>query len=136
MRAQVDVVRDGDPGRRFREWNLFLVHVSPGLRAVQALLGIVVASAGLFMLVFPGPGLVALAFGFAFVGGQSRLGALALDWVEFRSRHRWRRLRAWWSRQHRVTHLAAVLGTIVAVVAIGWVAWFYVWPHLERWLWR
>lgn len=57
----------------------------------RLLVGIVLIAAGIAMLFLPGPGLIALLFGFGLVGGQSKTVARALDRVEPAMRHagRW-----------------------------------------------
>jgi len=80
--------REAVPGQRFIEYHGRATH-SPVLSIV---FGSILIVAGLVMLVAPGPGLLALALGFASLASGSRWFAERLDRAELRVRA-WRHRR-------------------------------------------
>ena len=84
--------RDAPPGTRFRRHHERVQHKSVAARAVYVVIGIVLVAAGIVMLFIPGPGILAMLFGIALIGGVSARIAERMDHAESRTR-------AWWARR-------------------------------------
>src|SRR5262245_42607285 len=65
-------------------------------RAVTIVIGLALIAAGAIMLVIPGPGLLANAFGCALIAQEFRWAAVALDWIEVTLRKAARRASRFW----------------------------------------
>lgn len=80
--------RNDTPGERFEHHHDRMQKTGSRAGAVARLLaGIVLVTTGIVMLFIPGPGLIALLFGFGLLGGQSKMMARGLDRVEPVMRH-------------------------------------------------
>ena len=85
--------RDAPPGTRFQRHHERVQHESLAARAAHVVIGLLLVAAGIVMLFIPGPGILAILFGLALIGGVSGGIAERMDRAETRTR-------AWWSR-HR-----------------------------------
>ncbi len=118
--------RNDPPGERFEHHHDRMKKTGSRAGAVARLLaGIVLIAAGIAMLFIPGPGLIALLFGFGLISGQSKTLARGLDRVEpairrtgKRAVHTFKQL----STPARITlvALAALLGAGAAYLAWRW----------------
>jgi len=84
--------RDAAPGTRFLRHHDRVQHESRAARAAHVVIGLVLVAAGVVMLFIPGPGILAILFGLALIGGVSRTIAERMDRAETRTR-------AWWARR-------------------------------------
>ena len=85
--------RDAAPGHRFRAHYEHVQQESRAARAAHVVIGVLLIAAGLVMLFIPGPGILAILFGLAMIGGISRRVAARMD-------HSETRVRTWWARRH------------------------------------
>ncbi|HEU0035474.1 MAG TPA: PGPGW domain-containing protein [Kofleriaceae bacterium] len=111
--------RDDEPGQRF--CNHFQRMRQQGSRAgriVRISLGLVLMTAGVVMLVAPGPGLLGILFGLGLLGGESEKIASTMDRVEPSAREHGDAYKQWWKQQTRVVQVFLGLA-VVAVLAIG-----------------
>lgn len=70
------------PGERFENHAERMKEEAPRRRVLHTAVGGVAIAAGTVMLVVPGPGGLAIAFGFALIAGNSKPLARKLDGVE------------------------------------------------------
>ena len=82
------MLRNAEPGKRFQEYNR---HHQAGRRSqvskvLSVVVGVVIVAVGLVALPAPGPGMLVIAIGAAFIARESRVVAKALDWLELRIR--------------------------------------------------
>lgn len=90
--------RDAAPGTRFQRHHERVQHESLAARVAYVAIGLVLVAAGVVMLFIPGPGILAILFGLALIGGVSGAIAERMDRAETRTR-------AWWARR-RARHRA------------------------------
>ena len=93
-------IREGKPGRRFRD-HYETMHRGgphPVRRVLVLVLGVAVTAAGVFLLPAPGPGTLVLVFGVGLIGQESVHAARLLDWLELRLRKLYKWARAVWKR--------------------------------------
>ena len=78
----------GLPGRRFQqEFRLRQrFHSGAARKALFITAGILLAAAGVFLLFFPGPGIITLLIGAVLIAQQSSWAARAFDRIEIRLR--------------------------------------------------
>lgn len=86
--------RDAPPGTRFRRHHERVQHESVAARAAYVVIGLVLVAAGIVMLFVPGPGILAILFGLALIGGVSGRIADRMDRTETRTRIWWANRRA------------------------------------------
>jgi hypothetical protein len=88
------------PGRRFIDRYLRRRQKKSSAygRFISIALGIVMLTAGLIMLVVPGPGIVSTLLGLGVLAEQSQLMARAMDWLDLRSRRVAKWLRGFWQQ--------------------------------------
>ncbi len=84
--------RDAPPGQRFRAHYEHVQRESRAARAAHIVIGVLLIAAGIVMLFIPGPGILAILFGLAMIGGISRRIAERMD-------HGETRVRGWWARR-------------------------------------
>lgn len=135
LRTDLRLLRDDEPGQRFvRRYDRHRGSSRAG-RITRAILGFILAVAGVLMLVLPGPAIVVIPLGLAMVGGEVEFGARFLDRAELWLRRHGRTLRERWHRSRHKT-LIAVIGAIVALAAIGAAGWLTWELTLRDWLTR
>ncbi len=89
----------------------------------RLLAGIVLIAAGIAMLFIPGPGLIALLFGFGLVGGQSKTIARGLDRVEPVMRHVGRRAVRAFKQLSTPARIAVVAIATLLCAGAAYLAW-------------
>lgn len=87
------------------------------------LAGIVLIAAGIVMLFIPGPGLIALLFGFGLVGGQSKTIARGLDRVEPPLRRTGKRAVRAFKRLSTPARIALVAFATLLAAGAAYLAW-------------
>ena len=121
LRASVDGLRGGTPGRRF--WDAYHQEDRCGGSVVRsvgaAVVGVLCVVAGLLMLVIPGPGVATLLLGLWILSSNFLSVARLLDKFELwlkRSRLA-RNIRRSWSRSSQLTRaLVRLLGLVPCLV--------------------
>lgn len=112
-------------GQRFRDYyeRRHQSHQSAWRKALFIGGGLLIMAAGVFMMVAPGPGLLAIFVGAALIAQQSLLAARTLDWLELRLRE----LTAWsltlWRRLPRMVKILLVVLVVVLVGALAFSAY-------------
>lgn len=112
-------IREGKPGRRFRD-HYETMHRGgphPVRRVLVLVLGVAVTAAGVFLLPAPGPGTLVLVFGVGLIGQESVHAARLLDWLELRLRKLYKWARAVWKRLPLPAKVAVVV--VKLAIAIG-----------------
>ncbi|MCW2962257.1 MAG: hypothetical protein JWM25_1092 [Thermoleophilia bacterium] len=131
IRAELDLLRDDEPGRRF-ESGFDRTHVrNQALRLTLVTVGVLFMATAMATFWLPGPNFVLVLAGLALVGGQSRFVARALDRVEVAAR-RWHR--DVWEPYERKSAVLTVFGLVLAILValIAWYAWQRGWiPFLD-----
>lgn len=115
LRASMHHLREAPHGRRFRTH--FDHHGTPALhrRFVLSVIGGVIAAIGVAMLVLPGPGVVVILLGLAFLGRAFRVFAALLDWLERHLGRLWR----WISSKGPMGRVITILFLVSGAVAAG-----------------
>ena len=82
LRAEFRLIAEAKTGVRFVEHHER--HRKKGIvsRAIAMALGCALIVAGILMVVLPGPGFIAILVGMGFIGGELRIVARLLDWIE------------------------------------------------------
>jgi uncharacterized RDD family membrane protein YckC len=119
--------RDDSPGERFEHhYQRMRQHGSRAGAIARIVVGVLLVVAGIVMLVIPGPGLVAMLFGFGLIGGSSKTIARALDRIEPGMRRQGRRaVRAFRHSSPIVKGLIVVVAA-AACAGAAWLMWHYV----------
>ena len=94
----------GLPGRRFQQQFRYRQQFRTGLlrRALLIAGGILIATAGIFFLFAPGPGIIIFLLGAVVIAQQSSLAARAFDRVEIQLRRFVKQnLAVWWRPRRR-----------------------------------
>lgn len=115
--------RDAKPGKRFLAYHDRTKSQRGAASFVRMGLGIVLAAAGVVMLVVPGPGILFIFFGLALLAARSAALSKVLDKAELWMRKAFRALkRAWQSLPWPVIAglLMIVAGAAVGVGALVW----------------
>ncbi len=116
--------RDDTPGERFEHHHDRMQKTGSRAGAIARLLaGIVLIAAGLVMLFVPGPGLIALLFGFGLVGGQSKAIARGLDRVEPALRRAGRQAGRAFEQLSTPARIALVAVAALACAGAAYLAW-------------
>ena len=121
-------LKDGEPGRRFRDVCDGQQHRSSGgllaARLFAAGAGALLIVAGVFLMPAPGPGWATVILGLALLATAWRPAARLLDWAEPRARSAWDRVKTRW-HDASVTEKMTI-GTVAVVVAAGLMVAAYV----------
>lgn len=116
---------EGTPGERFQQRFKRRHRSGQGVwrKALFIGGGLLIMTAGVFMLVAPGPGLLAIFIGAGVIAQESLFAARVLDWTELRLR----KLLAWslglWRRAPRAAKILLVLCAVAIAVAFAYAAY-------------
>lgn len=89
----------------------------PWRKIFNLLIGMVLMAAGLFMVLFPGPGWLTILFGLGFIAGESKAIARFMDWLEIRFRKIVRR--TWHLYRHSSTPARTLAVLLALALAAG-----------------
>ena len=100
LKAEWAQLKRGRPGSRFqKQFDRNRREAASGLgRVLRVAAGVMLLPVGLFLLAFPGPGLVVIAIGAVLIAREFRWAAKVLDWLELRARPTATRLTRAWRR--------------------------------------
>ncbi len=120
IKREWQLLRDTQPGRRFRERYRRTRRGGPSFaaRVARMIGGLAITAVGAFLIPAPGPGWLIVALGLGLIASDIRPLATFLDRSELRVRDIGERLSAWWAA--RSTTVRVALGTLGALaVAVG-----------------
>jgi hypothetical protein len=116
--------KDDEPGERFAHHHQRMSQDGTRAGAIaRTALGVLLIAAGILMLFIPGPGLIAMLFGFGLIGGQSKTMAKALDRVEPAMRRTGRRAKRAFMQSSMITKVAIVALAALLAAAAGVLMW-------------
>lgn len=121
--------RDDAPGKRFTNHHR-RAHRSHSKAkiALRIGLGALLVAAGVVMLFVPGPGLLAILFGVALVGGESKTISGWLDRGEVGAR-------TWWRHRSRAAKVAVIAAAVLVAGAVTLAtAWRFLEPYVAPYL--
>jgi len=117
IKREWQLLRDAQPGRRFRERYRRTRKGGPSFAARVARMagGLAITAAGAFLIPAPGPGWLIVALGLGLIASDIRPLATFLDRAELRVRDVGERLSAWWADRSQTVRLT--LGALGALAA-------------------
>jgi len=119
-----NAVKKGPPGERFvKRYRARESGRSPGARVVSIALGAALVVAGTIMLVIPGPGILVIALGGAFLAQEFLWLAKALDFAEVRLRSAVRRGCRFWASSSGPVRIGVISAAGVCAAGGAYVAW-------------
>lgn len=115
--------RESEPGRRFqdryeRRQNAESGKLDPR-KILNVALGIALILAGLFMVIFPGPGWLTVFLGLGFIAGEFRPVARFMDRLEVWARELLQKAARFWSNSPTATRVLVVVATLLVAAALA-----------------
>ena len=92
-------------------------------RPWKLIVGITLIFVGMVLMVLPGPGVVFLALGGAFLAGESQVAARGLDTMELYARRLFSTIMKQWRRSSSLAKVFATLVLVTIVATSVWLAW-------------